>query len=78
VYSNRVDDLIKTLSTVYDHTPPRWHTIESLMHTFRWASLVQNTTADYIAPFGISEAFAHEAIEGSARVNYGQVCLLLR
>lgn len=73
---HRVDDLVKTIITVYDHDPPRWDTIASLMHTFKWSSLVQNTTAHYIAPLGISEVFAQEIIEGSTRVNYGQVCML--
>ncbi|KAF8349812.1 Prenylcysteine lyase-domain-containing protein [Amanita rubescens] len=67
-----VDDLIKTIITLYDHDSPKWDSIESLADHLRWGPLVQNTTAGYIAPIGVSESFAQEIIEGSTRVNYAQ------
>ncbi|KAK2461697.1 hypothetical protein APHAL10511_006160 [Amanita phalloides] len=67
-----VDDLIKTISRLYDQDPPRWDNITALSDSLGWTNLIQSTAAKFLADRGVSDAFAREIVEGSTRVNYAQ------
>lgn len=46
-----------------------------LATSFEWDEMVNSTCIDYLNANGVSELFAQEMVDASARVNYGQVGL---
>jgi hypothetical protein len=68
-----VQEMIKQFVTLYSPETAKWDDISDLASSFGWANMVAQTTLQYLVTDGVSEKYAHEFVEATTRVNYGQV-----
>lgn len=68
-----VQNVVSQFVNLYNQEPPRWDNISILSREMGWTSLTEKTMGEYFAEEGLYAPWINEFVEGSTRVNYGQV-----
>ncbi|KAG9223147.1 hypothetical protein PLEOSDRAFT_1111305 [Pleurotus ostreatus PC15] len=67
-----VDRMVAQFQRLYSDKTLNWDNIQDIASSFGWDELVAQTASEYLQSKGITRKYAHEFVEATTRVNYGQ------
>lgn len=65
--------MVAQFQRLYSDRTLNWDNIQDIASSFGWDELVAQTASEYLQSKGITRKYAHEFVEATTRVNYGQV-----